>query len=159
MHLGAHAVDVGRLYATQRILGVIGVLWALTAGLFLTLGGGQRMTYPSWQPLLQVTSQTTGVPVDQCFRVVGGTLVVGGLLGALGLLFTKRLISLASAVICTLWCAVVAGFLGMSNVNVAGGGNFLSVAVTFIGLVYLVRFFLLVLPPRPGRSVQLYERG
>lgn len=159
MHLGAHAVNTARLYAISRISGVIGVVWAFFAGLFLFLGGGRRMTYPSWQPLLQFVDSVTNVPPSQGYRVVGMILIVGGALGVLGLMLTARWISLLSSVICTLWSVTVAGFLGMSNINVADGGNFLSVAITFIGLIYLLRFFLLVSNPDPGRAVQLYDRG
>lgn len=158
-HLGAHAVDLNRLYATQRILGVLGVGWATVAGIFLVLGGGRQLTYPSWQPLLEFAHWSTGTPIDECYRVVGVILLLGGAFGTLGLMLTCRWLSLASCITCLVWCATVAGFLGMSNVNVAGGGNFLSVAVVFIGLVYLVRFFLLVKTPEPGRSVRLYDRG
>lgn len=159
MHLGAHSVDVGRLYATQRILGVIGVIWAALSGLFLVFGGARKLSQPAWRPLLETTHTVSTVPVDQCYLVVGAVLLTGGILGVIGLMITERWVSLLSATICALWCSTVAGFLGMSNVNVAAGGNFVAVSVAMNALVFLIRFFLLSRSPQPDRAVQLYERG
>jgi hypothetical protein len=159
--LGAHAVSRERLYAVSRISGVIGVLWAIPSGLFLHLGGAARLSRPSWQPLLEFASNTTldTVPVEQCYRVVGGVLTIGGVCGVLGLAFTWRWLSLLSAAICMTWCAIVAGFLGMSNVNVDDGGNFLSLSAALNCATFLLRFMLLVGAPEPSRAVQIYERG
>lgn len=161
MHLGAHAVDVGRLYATQRILGVIGVFWALAAGIFLTAGYAQRMSYPAWQPLLQVTHEATfgAVPAELCYRVVGGILATAGILGVVGLVLTWRWLSVVSAVIGTVWCITITGFLGFSNVAVDDGGNFLALSSFLNMWVFLLRVFLLVHTPEPARTVQMYERG
>jgi hypothetical protein len=159
MHLGAHSVDVGRLYATQRILGVLSVLWAIPAGLFLFLGMNRRMASPAWQPILEYTATMTRVPHDHAYTVIGGILMVGGVLGLIGLLLTARWVSLLSAGICATWCATISGFLGMSNVAVQDGGNFLSLVMILATAVYVVRFVLLVRKPEPSAAVQLYERG
>lgn len=161
MHLGAHAVNTGRLYATARISGVLGILWAIPSGLFLTLGGAQQLTLPAWQQLLGFVSELTleRVPPEECYRIIGGTLLAGGLLGLLGLIWTVRSLSLASAAICTVWCATLTGFLGMSNVNVEDGGNFLAFSAALNTAVFLLRFVLLVGAPDPERSVQIYDRG
>lgn len=161
VHFGAHAVDVGRLYATQRILGVVTVLWSLFAGMFLFLGGARQMRGTAWQPLLDIASKATlrTVPPDKCYLLIGAILFVGGVAGFVGLVLTARTMSLISAIIGAVWCLAVTGFLGFSNVAVAEGGNFLAVSVFLNFWLFLMRYFLLVLVPDPDRAVQLYERG
>jgi hypothetical protein len=159
MHLGAHAVDLTRLYATQRILGVIGVFWAMLAGLFLVLGGARRLISPAWQPLLDLAHSRPPCRSMSATRWSAASCSSAACWASSVSRFTRRHLSLASTVVCTVWCATVAGFLGMSNVNVVNGGNFVALSVAFNGLTYLVRFFLLIVEPQPGRAVRLYDRG
>ncbi|MEV5360562.1 hypothetical protein AB0K45_09485 [Micrococcus luteus] len=161
IHLGAHAVDVSRLYATQRILGVITVFWSIFAGLFLTLGGARKLTTPAWGPLLDVVSASTlhTMPAQHAYLLVGAGLIIVGCIGLVGLRLTKRWFSVASGGLGAAWCFATAGFLGFSNVAVADGGNFLSLSLFLNAALFGSRVFLLSKEPAPGRAVQMYEQG
>lgn len=161
VRIGAHAVSVARLYACFRVMGILGILWAVGAGLFLTLGGARKLTQPAWQHLLEVTHDVLlgVVPDDEIYRVVGGLLLLGGVLGVVGLLGTWRAVSLASATICLLWNAGLVGFLGLANVNTENGGNFLGVSAMLGVVIYGMRIFLLFGEPEPDDAVKLYARG
>jgi hypothetical protein len=144
MQLGAHAVTATRLYAVSRVSGVVGIIWAIAVGVFILFGGAGRLIHPIYSQLIAFAGT---------YQAVGFFILTAGLIGLYGLASDVRLFSLTSTVMCMVWCAMVGGFLMVGNFG--ANGNLLSLFALHSTTVYILRFWLLVVTPRPGEAVRL----
>lgn len=144
--LGAHPVEASRLYAVARISGVVGIIWAVTVGVFIVAGGAKKLTADAYDLLISFTTS---------YLVVGAIILAGGIIGFLGLALEKRWVSLVSCIVCTCWCALVGGFLLAGNFGV--NGNLVSLFALHSMTVYILRFWLLLHEPKPGRALWLQQ--
>lgn len=141
---GAHAVVATRVFAVARVSGVLVVMWAAAAGLYIFLGGIDRLANPIFAQLVGVFGG---------YKVVGGILAAGGLLGLLGFISGERWLSILSSVLCAAWSGAVAVFL----IIAAAGGldNLAAWFAVFCFCIYTLRFFLLVEVPDPDEAIHL----
>lgn len=144
IHLGAHDVAVSRLFAVSRVSGVVGIIWAIGVGVFILAGGAKHLTAPAYLPLITIAGS---------YRMVGAGILIGGLIGIIGLAADWRSLSVASCVLCTLWCGMVAGFLLVGNFGT--NGNLVSLFALHSAAIYILRFWLLVIEPNPREAVKL----
>ena len=145
LRLQGHAVSPEWLWIVQWMLGVLGVLWALLIGTFVTLGGAEYLTGQMYLNLI-------GTFRD--YHVIGAVNILGGVLGAVGLVGDWRWVSVASASVCAMWNGLLAMFIIPANWLIPGGGNLLGIYALFVMLVYLMRVVLLAFTPR-GPTVKL----
>lgn len=152
--LGAHEVPVSRLYAVARVLGVCVIIWATSGGLYLTLGGANRLRSNVWQPMVKTASIV--VPADYAFILIGAVLLTGGLVGYLGLALEKRWLSLTSCVICTAWSGYATVLFAAIDVwPPIDDDNFIAFSQGLVTAVCILRFLLLSVIDQDGNTVRL----
>lgn len=142
--LGAHEVAATRVFAVARVSGVMVVLWAVAAGIYIFLGGVAQLTNPVFAPLVEGIGG---------YKVVGGILAIGGIVGLLGLMFVQRWMSILSCMICSAWSGAVAVFLFIAAAS--GIDNLGAWFAVFCCGIYTLRFFLLVEVPKPDKAMHL----
>lgn len=142
--LGAHKVAATRAYAVLRVVGVLVVLWATAAGLYIFFGGIARLTNPIFAPLVEAFGG---------HHVIGGILAAGGIIGLAGLIFEQRWLSILSCMLCAAWSGAVTVFLIIAAAN--GLDNLGAWLAGFCCAIYMLRFFLLVEVPDPDEAMHL----
>lgn len=131
---GGHPV-YSHTYAIARVGGVLLNLWAVGVGLWILAFGEKIFARQFWHTFVD-----TGV-----YDLAGWFILVGGVLGVLGLIRRSRILSLAAAAICALWCGIISAFLWWGNfADYPSIGSFMATLATF---VYIQRFWLIKAHP------------
>lgn len=119
------------------------VLVSVAMGAFAVLCAPKLFDSPPWIPLVEF--------LDGHLMVPGWILLTGGILGVIGLVARSRAVSVASCLVCIGWSGWIASFLWYSNFTGEPSlGSFLAVVTT---LVFMLRFWLLVVVPEPGEDI------
>jgi len=121
-------------------------MWATLFAVWIIISGARKpLDTPASHSLLDFFgSQIT----------LGCILLTGGILGILGLVLRYRWISLASCIICLVWCIWLTVFGFWANLN--GDENLSWWFALMAAGVFILRFWLLLIAPSPEES---YGKG